>query len=134
MKNLILFGLLGLVAAQAQAGAVVVGKDSPLGTMEAEEVKKIFLGREPQLNGQNVTVVYQKESAIRTDFETKVLGKTGADLSGYWSKLIFTGKAQAPDEATGDAGVKAKVASSPGAIGYVSDGAVDASVKVLFKY
>jgi ABC-type phosphate transport system substrate-binding protein len=134
MKKSYLLALLGFLAAQAHAGAVVVGKDSPLSTMEAEEVKKIFLGREPQLNGQNVTVVYQKEGATRTDFETKLLGKTGADLSGYWSKLIFTGKAQAPDEATGDAGVKAKVSGSPGAIGYVGDGAVDASVKVVFKY
>ena len=134
MKHLIMFGLLGLAAAQAQAGAVVAGKDSPLAAMDSEEVKKVFLGREPQLNGQAVTVVYQKDSPTRTDFETKVLGKTGADLSGYWSKLIFTGKAQAPDEAAGDAGVKAKVGGNPGAVGYLGDGAVDGSVKVLFKY
>ncbi|MDR3419503.1 MAG: hypothetical protein P4L83_25265 [Nevskia sp.] len=134
MKHMIMFGLLGLVAAQAQAGAVIVAKDSPLGPMDAEEVKKVFLGREPQLSGQTLTVVYQGEGAPRTDFETKVLGKTGADLSGYWSKLIFTGKAQAPVEAGGDLGVKTKVGSTPGAVGYVTDGAVDASVKVLFKY
>ena len=134
MKRMIMFGLLGLGAAQAYAGAVVASKDSPLAAMDAEEVKKVFLGREPQLGGQAVTVVYQKDSPTRSDFETKVLGKTGADLSGYWSKLIFTGKAQAPDEVAGDGGVKSKVAGNPGAVGYVSDAAVDGSVKVLFKY
>ncbi|MDE0856390.1 MAG: hypothetical protein OSA97_18385 [Nevskia sp.] len=134
MKRIIVMGLFGLMAAQAQAGAVVAAKDSPLGAMDPEEVKKVFLGREPQLGGQALVVIYQKEGPTRSDFETKVLGKTGADLSGYWSKLIFTGKAQAPDEVAGDAGVKAKLAGNAGAVGYISDGAVDGSVKVLAKY
>jgi ABC-type phosphate transport system substrate-binding protein len=129
-----MFGLLALAALQAQAGAVVAAKDSPLGTMDAEEVKKVFLGREPQLGGQSLTVIYQKDGPVRADFEGKVLGKSGADLTAYWSKLIFTGKAQAPEEVGGDAAVKAKLAGSPGAVGYVSDGAVDGAVKVLFKY
>ena len=134
MKHLIMFGLLGLTAAQAQAGAVIVAKDSPLSAIDLEEAKKIFLGREPQLGGLTLTVVYQGEGTPRTDFETKVLGKTGAELSGYWSKLIFTGKAQAPVEAGGDLGVKTKVSQTAGAVGYISDGAVDGSVKVLLKY
>ena len=37
-------------------------------------------------------------------------------------------------ELSGDAAVKAKVASTPGAIGYIDDGAVDGTVKVLFKF
>jgi hypothetical protein len=134
MKYTTIFILLALMALRAQAGSVVVAKDSPLGAMEAEEVKKVFLGREPQLGGQAVTVVYQKDGPVRADFEGKVLGKSGADLTAYWSKLIFTGKAQAPEEVAGDAAVKTRLAGSPGAVGYVSDGAVDGSVKVLFKY
>lgn len=134
MKYLLIHTLFALSALQAQAGAVVVGKDSPITAMDADLAKKVFLGREPQVGGQTVTVIYQKDSTIRTDFETKVLGKTGADLAGYWSKLVFTGKAKPPDEVSGDAGVKTRVSGSPDAIGYVSDGGIDASVKVLFKY
>ena len=134
MKHLIAIALFGLVTAQVHAGAIVAAKDSPLEPMDAEQVKKIFLGHEPQAAGQTLAVLYQKDSPVRADFETKVLGKTGADLSGYWSKLIFTGKAQAPEEVSGDAGVKAKISGSPAAVGYVSDSAVDANMKLLFKY
>jgi ABC-type phosphate transport system substrate-binding protein len=134
MKRLMILAVLGLFATAAHAGAVVAAKDAPFTSFDAEEAKKIFLGREPQLAGQTVVVVYQKDSPARTDFESKVVGKTGADLSAYWSKLIFTGKAQAPEEVSGDGGVKAKIGATPGAIGYVSDGAVDGSLKVLFKY
>lgn len=119
----------------ANAGAVVVGKDSSLSAMDADRVKRIFLGRETNINGANVVVLYQKEEATRSDFENKVLGKTGSDLSAYWAKLIFTGKAAAPDEvAGGDAGVRTKLAGNPNAIGYVTDAGVDSTVKVLFKY
>src|SRR5882757_1306872 len=99
MKGKLGLGALMLLSSMAaHAGAVVVSKDSPLATFDADEAKKVFLGREAVIAGQSVSVIYQKDGAIRTDFETKVLGKTGSDLSAYWSKLIFTGKAAAPDE------------------------------------
>jgi ABC-type phosphate transport system substrate-binding protein len=116
------------------AGAVVTAKDSAIAAFDAEEAKKLFLGREPQLNGENVMLIFQRQGSTREEFETKVLQRTGADLTAYWSKLIFTGKANAPVEVGGDADVKSKVNSTPGALGYISDGAVDGSVKVLFKY
>jgi ABC-type phosphate transport system substrate-binding protein len=123
----------GSMAAYA-AGAVVVGKDSPLAAMDADQVKRVFLGRENSINGARVIVVYQKEETNRTPFETKVLGKAGPDLSAYWAKQIFTGKASAPEEVSGDAGVRAKVTSSPNAIGYVTEAGVDSTVKVIFRY
>jgi len=127
-------GLGLLVIADAQAGAVIAGKNSPLSPIDMDMAKKVFLGREFSLAGQTVSVIYQGEGPTRTDFETKVLGKTGSDLTAYWSKLIFTGKATPPLEAGGDDGVKALVGRTNGAIGYVSDQAVDDSVKVLFKF
>lgn len=125
---------LSSTAPAAMAGAVVVAKDSPLAAVDLEQAKKIFLGREPSIDGLTIVVVYQGESPTRADFEKKVLGKTGADLSAYWSKLIFTGKASAPLEAGSDAGVKATVNKTPGAVGYIRDEDVDGSVKVLLKY
>ncbi|PPT99403.1 hypothetical protein XarbCFBP7408_14905 [Xanthomonas arboricola pv. guizotiae] len=118
----------------AVAGAVVVAKDSPVVVANVEEAKKVFLGRQTTSGGKTITLIYQKDAATRAEFEGKVLGKTGADLTGYWSKLIFSGKASAPTEVAGDADVKAKVKANSGAVGYVSDKAIDDSVKVLLKY
>ena len=116
------------------AGAVVVAKGSDIAALDAETAKKLFLGRTPQLSGQNVVLLFQKDGSAREEFETKVLQRSGADLTAYWSKLIFTGKANAPVEAGGDTDVKAKVNSTPGAVGYISESAIDGSVKVLYKY
>jgi ABC-type phosphate transport system substrate-binding protein len=116
-------------------GAVVVAKDSPISSMSAEDVKDVFLGRKAFVSGQPMVVVFQKEGTpTRSDFETKVVGKTGAELSQYVSKQIFTGKAAPPIIANDDAAVRAKVAGTPGAIGYVSGQGVDSTVKVIFKY
>jgi len=41
---------------------------------------------------------------------------------------------KAPEELADDAAVKAKVASTPGAIGYISDAAVDSTVKVVMDF
>jgi hypothetical protein len=134
-KFLLAFMVPAAVTATANAaGAVVMAKDSGIAAFDAEEAKKLFLGREPQLSGENVVLIFQRQGAIRDEFESKVLQRTGADLTVYWSKLIFTGKANAPVEVGGDADVKAKVNSTPGAVGYISDGAVDGTVKVLYKY
>jgi ABC-type phosphate transport system substrate-binding protein len=134
-KFLLIFSAPMVIATTAYAdGAIVTAKSSSLSAFDAEEAKKLFLGREPQLNGENIVLVFQKQGPTRDEFESKVVQRTGAELTAYWSKLIFTGKANAPIEATGDADVKAKVNGTPGAIGYISDGAVDGSIKVLYKY
>lgn len=136
MKNHfpLLLILLSCAPLHAIAGAVVVAKDSPVVVANVEDAKKVFLGRQTTSGGKTVTLLYQKDAATRADFESKVLGKTGADLTGYWSKLIFSGKATAPTEVAGDAEVKAKLKANAGAVGYISDKAIDDSVKVLLKY
>lgn len=136
MKSIrLMLGALALAAAaQAHAGAVVVASGSKAGAMDADAVKRVFLGREASVGGAPAQVIYQKGGATRAAFDKGVLGKAGAELTTYWSRLIFTGKAKAPVEVGGDAEVKAKLAANPGAIGYVSDAAVDGSVKVLHKF
>lgn len=121
-------------ACQANAGVVVVSSSSKAAPMNADAVKRAFLGREASIGGAPAVVIYQKGGPTRAAFDKGVLGKAGAELTTYWSRLIFTGKAKAPAEVDGDAAVKARLAASPGAIGYISDGAVDGSVKVLFKF
>lgn len=133
LKHAISLALL-LACGQAAAGAVVVAAEAPASALSEDQVKRLFLGREQSLAGTPVTLVYQKSGPVRDAFENKILGKSGAELTSYWSKLIFTGRAKAPEEVSHDAAVKAKLATTPGAVGYVDDSAVDASVKVLFRF
>jgi hypothetical protein len=47
--------------------------------------------------------------------------------------MVFTGKGTPPKEVADDAAVKSFVATTPGAVGYIDESKVDASVKVLLK-
>ncbi len=139
MQREVCIAAIGLIVSlstsiSAQAGAIVVARNSAIDAVNTEEARKIFLGREAIVAGQPLTVIYNSDGATRAAFESRVLGKTGADLNTYWAKLIFTGKANAPVEASGDTAVKSKISSVPGAIGYISDAAIDDSLKMLMKY
>ena len=119
----------------AQAGPVVVaGKGSPIGASSEDDVIKAFLGKKKDLGGAPVVPVDQGEgNAVRNDFYTNVVKKSEAQLKSYWSRLIFTGKGQAPQVVGGDTEVKGMVASNPNIIGYIDESAVDGTVKVIYK-
>lgn len=134
MNRILLIAALALTTAlPAHAGKIVVAANSSQGTLDKAAAQAIFLGRTPTVGGQPAVIVFQKGPA-RAGFESGVAGRPGAQLTAHWSRLVFTGRAKAPEELADDAAVKAKVASTPGAIGYISDAAVDSSVKVIFDF
>lgn len=128
----LLLGALGL--APAHAGAVIVAAGLETGPLTAEQARRLFLGRERTLGGQPALPLYQQPGPLRERFDREVLNKSNAELNAYWSRLVFTGKGKAPEVLPGDAAVKARVLLLPGAVGYVDDAAVDASVKVLLRF
>ena len=139
MKNLTFKLLTALTLAScftmAQAGSVVVvGSSSPIGASNEGDVVKAFLGKKKDLGGVSVIPVDQGEgNPARNDFYANVVKKSEAQLKSYWSRLIFTGKGQAPQVVGGDAEVKNMVATNPNIIGYIDESAVDGSVKVIYK-
>ena len=118
----------------AHAGAVaVVGSGSPLGAASGSDVVKVFLGKKKDLGGVSAIPVDQEEGTpARGAFYSNVV-KSEAQLKSYWSRLIFTGKGQAPQVVGGDADVKSMVANNPNIVGYIDEGSVDGTVKVIFK-
>ncbi|MGB3666881.1 MAG: phosphate ABC transporter substrate-binding protein [Bermanella sp.] len=139
MKNLTFKLLTALTLASCFAlthagSVVVVGKGSPIGASNESDVVKAFLGKKKDLGGVSVIPVDQGEgNPARNDFYANVVKKSEAQLKSYWSRLIFTGKGQAPQVVGGDAEVKNMVATNPNIIGYIDESAVDGSVKVIYK-
>lgn len=130
--------LLSLFAASAvaQAGVVVVmSSKSDVSALTKAQVAQIYMAKSDALpNGRVAKPIDQAEgSAVRNEFYSKVAEKNAAQMKAYWSQLTFTGKAQPPRKVSGDAAVKDALADNPAAVGYISDGAVDGSVKVVFK-
>lgn len=128
--------LLFFITQTASAGVVVIGNsDLTIKSVTAAEVGDIFLGKMTKLaDGTPITVIeHQDGDTVKDEFYDKVVGKSPSQLKAYWAKIVFTGEGVPPKEYAGDKAVKDRVAITPGAIGYVSDGSVDKSVKVLFE-
>lgn len=124
-----------LTGFSVQAGVVVVvGADSQAASTNEADIIKVFLGKKKDLGGvQMVPIDQSLGEASRSSFYTKVVNKSDAQLKSYWSRLIFTGKGQAPQIIGNDSDVKSMVASNPNLIGYIDESSVDSSVKVIYK-
>lgn len=125
---------LALVARVSTAEVVVVvSARSSLVTVTEDQVANVFLGRTSLVdNGVNlIPVDLGDDSPTRDEFYRKVTGKSPAQLKGYWSSLVFTGKAEPPREVANPAAVKKFLESTPSAIGYLNVTDVDARVRVV---
>ncbi len=117
---------LTLLAHVAHADIVVVM--GPGGTaLTKDQLANIYLGRTFDLK----PVDLPEGNAIRDQFYKKATDRDPAQVKAVWSRIIFTGKGQAPAVAADAAAVKKAVIADPKGIGYIDKAAVDGSVKVV---
>lgn len=107
--------------------AVIVSPKNPASRMFTEQAGQFFIGKSSLFT----PIEYNEGTAIRNEFNTKVLAKDSAQVKAIWTKLVFTGKGTAPKEYGSAAEVKKAVAADPKAIGYIDKSHVDDSVKVI---
>lgn len=123
----------GDATAQTAPYVIVVHRENQVSTISRADAAAFFLkrvGRWP--GGTEARPVNQlRGSPIAVAFSAGVLHQAPSVVEAYWQQQIFSGRATPPPERAGDAAVVEYVAANPGAIGYVSAGAVTAAVKVL---
>lgn len=120
----------------AQAGVVVIAHPGVAVLQQpASDIPQLFLGRMPVLPDGSKPVVldYAEGEALRAEFTERVLGKNEQQLRGYWTRMIFTGKAQPPRTVSSTDDMMRLVATTPGAIGYVESSRPLPGVKVLWR-
>jgi ABC-type phosphate transport system substrate-binding protein len=126
MKKIIATVVVGFLLSGAALADVVVVGNPAAAALTKDQVADLFLGKTTGMK-----LIDQPDSSkLKADF----YGKLGHDLSqvkATWSRLIFTGKAQAPKEVPDSAAVKKAVAADPTTIGYIDKSEVDGTVKVL---
>ena len=98
MKNLYLAVLLiaTLFSGFATAEVAVIVHPSNADTISQNDVSDIFLGKTKSFPGGSSVVPIVLNDATVDEFNTKLLGKSSSQLQSYWSKLVFTGKANPP--------------------------------------
>ncbi|NHZ35667.1 phosphate ABC transporter substrate-binding protein [Massilia rubra] len=112
---------------------VIVSAKSPVASLRADQVADIFLGQVGTFpDGAEAVALDQRiGSPLRDEFYARVAAKTPALLKAYWTKMIFTGRGQPPQEAADSAAVRRMVADNPALIGYIDKAALDPSVKAV---
>jgi len=122
--------------APAEAGEVVIAHpDIKIDKLTRQQVSDLFLGKAKQLSDGTKVVVFdhKDDEVIKEEFYRKVTNMTIEQLKAYWAKIEFTGQNFPPLAYRGDQAVKRLVSHTTGGIGYIEEGDVDGTVKVLFK-
>ena len=128
-------GLLALLAqpATCQAELVVISSaQSNTPTLSIEQVERLMLGKEIALpNGTTAQTLDLPRGPTRESFYQRVAGRSGIQMTAYWSRMVFTASARPPKEVASEQEMIDQVLQHPGRIGYVDRSAVDARVKIL---
>lgn len=113
---------------------VIVNKDNP-NTVNKASVIKIYTGEAKNWpDGGPVFALDQTEdNPIRTDFYSRVIGKSSGNMKALWAQNIFSGKGLPPSVVGSDVEVKRIVSTNKNAIGYIKASSADDTVKVVVK-
>lgn len=109
------------------AQVVVVVNPAMNEAITKDEIIRVYTGRSSVL----VPVNLKDSDAKRAAFDEKALGRSSAQLKAYWSKLVFTGKGNPPQEVATDADVITFISNNDYGIGYIDAANVTDKVKVI---
>ncbi len=123
-----------LISCSATADIVIIGHpDSNTGTLDAQSVKKLFLGeRKAFPSGYHATPMnHVVGSPDRKEFFSSVLGMAESSHNRHWKRKLSTGGGNSPIELSSHDEVLRSIANTPGSIGYIDARLVNDTVKVL---
>ena len=117
---------------EADAIAVIVGRDSFVTTVTRDGLRELYLRRQRVWpNGAPAIVVnLPPDNPVREGFSKLILGRSSGDLVAYWNGRYFEG-IRPPIVLHSAAAVRAYVAAEPAAVGYVPLAEVDDGCRVL---
>ncbi len=83
-------------------------------------------------DGTSIKVfVMPDETSLHTAFSKEKLNVFPYQLRAAWDRLVFSGTGQAPETVATPEEMLARVASTPGAVGYLPRSRIDGKVNVL---
>ena len=122
----------GPATAQAQDVVIIVNSAVKAPDASSDDVRGVFTGDKSSLgDGSHVIPVTLKGGAVHDAFLKTYVGKNDAAFRTAWRSLVFTGQGAMPKVFDTEAALVDYVASTPGAIGYVSKATEHGKVKTL---
>ena len=124
-----------LLSTAAAAELAIIGHpDDNIGSIDSNNVKKLFLGERKSFpDGTHaVPINHVSGSPDREEFFSVVLSMPESSHKRHWSRKRASGAGYAPNEVGSHVELLKSIASTPGSIGYIDASKVDDTVKVLF--
>lgn len=131
---LVIFGMNLSFPETASAGdLIVIGNRSvPVSELSPKEIQKIYLGKKKLWsNGLKVVFVMLGKGDVSKKFLKSYVKKNPSMYNKYWKKKMFTGAGTPPVVFDKEKELVKYVASTKGAVGYVSSQSYTDSVKFL---
>ncbi len=117
--------------AQAQV-AVIAHKSTPIGAIDNDKLLDIFtLNTKNWSDGAKIMLLEIKGDSPSKSRFYAALGTSFQDMQRLWLKKQFAGKGLPPTALSSEDEIIQKVASTPGAIAYVSADKAPKDVKIL---
>lgn len=135
MKKIIFIVLTLLVSTMSLIAAdfvVIVNKANASAGISSTDLQNIYSGKKSSwADGKGIMATFNNHPDARDTFLKEGIKKTLPQYQTFWKKAVFTGTGTPPKEFDSDTAVKNFVASNPNAIGFISAGSLDGSVKKL---
>lgn len=135
LLGFILFSLAatGLSAQESKSHTVVVHPSVGQHSVSVNAIRAIFGMRLRTWPDGTPTKVFvlRDDHPTHIAFSKETLNVFPHQLRMAWDRLVFSGTGQAPTEVDGEEEMRSKVASTPGAIGYLKKDMVNDDVHIL---
>jgi ABC-type phosphate transport system substrate-binding protein len=126
-KHILCALALAMCGAAAQAADLVVIANPAVAGLTKDQVADLYLGKNQSYNPVDLA----EASPLYAEFYKKATGRDVAQVKSTWSRIVFSGKGQAPKQLPDSAAVKKAVAADPKGVGYIEKSAVDGTVKTV---
>jgi ABC-type phosphate transport system substrate-binding protein len=100
---------------------IIANPDTPVSSLKKKEIKDIFTGKMTRWNSSGkIIIATLKDSELHREFLRQYVKKTPSQFKNYWRRKVFTGEGRLPKIFKTEAGLIDFVASTKGAVGYIS--------------
>ncbi len=123
LSVLLVLALLLMIVGVSQASGVIViaNPDVADSSLDKDLLTRIYQGKVSRWhNDSKVVPVMLRDGPTHEAFATDYLGTTPSRFRTYWKQAVFSGRGIPPKSFDSELELVKYVASTPGAIGYVS--------------
>ena len=121
--------------AQAQGVVLVSTRSGGIAELDRDTAAQLYLGRRTSLpDGRGARLLDLPAGPERDLFYQRLTGKNPSQIRAYWSRMVFTGRAQPPHEVDDQEDALRRVLADPNTLAYLPAASVtDQPLHVLMR-